>query len=149
MPRSHERPVHLLLVEDDDSHAELVLLELQDKGAAHSVARVRDGAEAIAYLTRAQPFADAPHPDVVLLDLKLPKIDGHEVLSFIKDNPSLCTIPVVVLTTSEAESDRARAYAHRANSYVVKPVDLEKFQRLVNELDRYWGQYNVPPPGRT
>ncbi len=149
MPRSHERAVHLLLVEDDDAHAELVMLELQDKGASHSVARVRDGAEAIAYLTRSAPFDRATRPDVVLLDLKLPKVDGHEVLTFIKDSPALCMVPVVVLTTSEAESDRARAYAHRANSYVVKPVDLEKFQRLVTELDRYWGSYNVPPPSRT
>jgi CheY-like chemotaxis protein len=149
MPRSHERAVHLLLVEDDDAHAELVMLELQDKGASHSVARVRDGAEAIAYLTRSAPFDRAARPDVVLLDLKLPKVDGHEVLTFIKDSPALCMVPVVVLTTSEAESDRARAYAHRANSYVVKPVDLEKFQRLVTELDRYWGSYNMPPPSRT
>lgn len=140
------RPIHFLLVEDDDAHAELALLELKSVGSGVSVDRVADGAAALDYLHGTGAWRHAPRPDVVLLDLKLPRVDGHEVLQAIKGDPKLQAIPVVVLTTSDAETDRVRAYFRHANSYVVKPLDFESFQRVVREVEEYWGQCNRPPP---
>lgn len=140
------RPIHFLLVEDDDAHAELALMELKSVGGWVSVDRVADGAAALDYLHGQNAWINARRPDVVLLDLKLPRIDGHEVLQAIKGDPKLQAIPVVVLTTSDAETDRVRAYFRHANSYVVKPLDFESFQRVVREVEEYWGQCNRPPP---
>lgn len=143
----NEGVITFLLVEDDDIHAHLVTRSLDKSGQSSRVVRVADGAEALAYLHRQGPYAGCPRPDVVLLDLKLPKLDGHEVLAAIKEDEDLKTIPVVVMTTSRAEADRAKAYMHHANSYVVKPVDFEKFQQLVRDLSLYWGVWNEAPPG--
>ena len=144
---THKNLVTFLLVEDDDIHAHLVIRSLEKARVSNRVLRVRDGAEALLFLRREGDFAEQPSPDVVLLDLKLPKVDGHEVLSAIKEDESLKMIPVVVMTTSDAEADRAKAYKHHANSYVVKPIDFEKFRRLVNDLCLYWGVWNEPPQG--
>jgi CheY-like chemotaxis protein len=137
--------ITFLLVEDDETHAHLVTRSLAKSRVANRVFRVADGAEALAFLKGEGKFKGAERPDVVLLDLKLPKLSGHEVLALIKTDPNLQKIPVVVMTTSDAESDRAKAYEHHANSYVVKPVDFEKFRQLVNDLCLYWGVWNESP----
>ncbi|TWT98355.1 response regulator [Stieleria varia] len=152
MPEPKERILspHLLtflLVEDDDNHAHLVMRSLQKARVQNRVFRVSDGAEALAFLRSEGDFADTPHPDVVLLDLNLPKLSGHEVLAIIKQDEHLKTIPVVVMTTSDAESDRVKAYEHHANSYVVKPLDFDRFRELVRDLCLYWGVWNEPPEG--
>jgi CheY-like chemotaxis protein len=140
------RPVRFLLVEDDDSHAELVELALADNRIVNDFRRVSDGQAALAYLRGEAPYGEHPRPDVILLDLKLPKIDGLDVLRQVKNDPLLRTIPVVILTTSAAEVDRARAYEHHANSYVVKPIDFDQFHRMVKDLQLYWTAWNAPPP---
>lgn len=136
-----------LLVEDDDNHAHLVTRSLKKTHVQNQVFRVSDGAAALAFLRRQGEYADKPHPDAILLDLKLPKLSGHEVLASIKQDDELKVIPVVVMTTSDAESDRAKAYEYHANSYVVKPVDFERFRQLVADLCQYWGVWNEPPQG--
>ena len=143
-----ENLVHFLLVEDDESHAELVRRNLAKERVENTLDRVVDGAEALQYLRRQGPFADASRPDVILLDLKLPKVDGHEVLRIIKADDDLRSIPVVVLTTSDAEADREQAYALNANSYLVKPIDFEQFRRIVKDLSLYWGVWNRRSPRR-
>jgi len=139
--------VTFLLVEDDDIHAHLVTRSMENARVANEVIRVSDGAEAISFLRREGRFAGQPRPDIILLDLKLPKVDGHEVLAAIKEDETLRMIPVVVMTTSDTESDREQAYQHHANSYVVKPVDFEKFRKLVDDLSLYWGVWNESPFG--
>ena len=136
---------HFLLVEDDDDHAEIVRRTLLHNRVSNTVDRVADGEEALSYLRQEPPYDDRPRPDVILLDLKLPKLNGHEVLTAVKNEPSLRTIPTVVLTTSEAESDRHRAYDNHANSYLVKPVDFQRFRQMVDDLNLYWGLWNSPP----
>jgi CheY-like chemotaxis protein len=138
--------LHFLLVEDDDDHATILIRTLRQNRIANTIDRAADGIEALAYLRQEGEYAGRLRPDVVLLDLKLPRMDGHEVLAAIKDDPALRSIPVVVLTTSDAESDRARAYDHHANSYLVKPVDFERFRQMANELSLYWGVWNEPVP---
>lgn len=101
-----------------------------------------DGEQGLAYLRRQGAYQDACRPDVVLLDLKLPKVDGHEVLAQVKADPELRSIPIVVLTTSAAERDRESAYRLHANSYLVNPVDFEQFRKLVTDLGFYWGVWN-------
>jgi CheY-like chemotaxis protein len=141
-----ENLVHFLLVEDDDSHAELVRRNLAKERVENSLDRVVDGEQAMRYLRQEAPFEQAARPDVILLDLKLPKVDGHEVLRTIKSDPDLRPIPVVVLTTSDAEADREQAYALNANSYLVKPIDFEQFRRIVKDLSLYWGVWNRRSP---
>ena len=143
MPHSQiiVRSLHFLLVEDDPDHAELILHVIRQHDAGHSSEHVADGAAALEHLERVKS-GKSKHPDIVLLDLKLPKVDGLEVLDSMKKDPELRTIPVVVLTTSDAEADRARAYHSHANSYFVKPVSFEKFEGLVNELSTYWGGWD-------
>ena len=139
------KPIHFLLVEDDDDHAFLVERALNDNHVSNAVDRVADGEQALAYLRQQGEFADKALPDVILLDLKLPKVDGHEVLHELKDDAGLRTIPVVVLTTSQAESDKAKAYYNHANSYLTKPVDFEKFHQMIKDLKLYWCVWNQPP----
>jgi CheY-like chemotaxis protein len=139
--------VSFLLVEDDDTHAHLVKRSLENARVANEVYRVKDGEEAMAFLRQEGQYAGMPRPDIVLLDLKLPKMDGHEVLTAIKQDDSLKMIPVVIMTTSGAESDREKAYELQANSYVIKPVDFQKFRELVEELSLYWGVWNESPFG--
>ena len=115
-------PRHVLLVEDDDSHAKLVLLGFAANNLTSTVERVSDGEQALAYLRRSAPYSDRPRPDFVLLDLNLPKTSGHEVLRQLKEDNDLRTIPVVILTTSSAEADRVTAYHRHANSYLTKPT---------------------------
>jgi CheY-like chemotaxis protein len=138
----------VLLVEDNDDHAELVMRQLSENTANAHLTRLTDGQEALDYLMRVGKYTDpstSPRPHVIFLDLRLPKVDGLEVIKIIKESDDLRRIPVVVLTTSEAERDVTRAYVNHANSYVVKPVDFQKFRDLMNELGIYWLNWNTRP----
>ncbi|MBI1191489.1 MAG: response regulator [Tepidisphaera sp.] len=141
----HSKPVHFLLVEDDEDHADLVARAMREHRVGNTMSRVADGEAALDYLYQRGGHAKASRPDVVLLDLNLPKLGGQEVLSTLKSDPELSAIPVVVLTTSEADADRVKAYASRANSYVVKPLDFQQFHDMVRQLGMYWSIWNRPP----
>ncbi len=139
-------PVVVLLVEDNDDHAELVKRQFLEHRIANQLVRVSDGEAALDYLLQRKKFSDtsiSPRPHVILLDLRLPKIDGIEVLKICKENQSLSAIPIVVLTTSEAERDINQAYKNHANSYLVKPVDFDKFKQLMDDLGFYWLSWNT------
>lgn len=137
-------PDCVLYVEDDVDHAELVLRSLERSGKKGGVVHVEDGAAALDYLDRSGR-AEVPRPCLILLDLRLPKIDGMDVLRKIKTSPGLAAIPVVVLTTSGSAQDVSRAYACNANSYLVKPNDFASFDALVEELGQYWLELNRAP----
>ncbi|MHA7812129.1 MAG: response regulator [Phycisphaerales bacterium] len=141
----NHRPTHFLLVEDDSSHAELVRIAMEENAVANTMDHVEDGVEAVKYLNLEEPYAASRRPDVVLLDIRLPRMDGHELLEYMKTSEQFATIPVVMLTTSDADSDRARAYKHNANSYVTKPVDFDQFRKMVRDLQLYWAVWNHPP----
>ncbi|PAP75900.1 response regulator [Rubrivirga marina] len=138
-------PLHVLLVEDDDDHADLTRIALEAHNPKHRVERVADGAAALDYLFQRGPYVEVDRPDLVLLDLNLPRANGLDVLAAVKEDPERRVIPVVVLTTSDAETDRARAYGSYANSYVVKPVNFDKFQAMIYELGDYWACWNQLP----
>lgn len=142
MPPKHTR---FLLVEDNNAHARLVTLQLSDPKANVVVERVADGSEALDYLHGRGPYAGKQKPDVILLDLRLPKMDGHEVLRHLKRDDELKAIPVVVLSTSSAEPDKAEAYGNYANSYVTKPLDFDEFQAMIESLKSYWSSWNESP----
>lgn len=138
----------ILLVEDDPDHAELIIRGLQDNGVANRIHHVSDGEAALDYLFRRREYSDAeksPRPHLVLLDLRLPRIDGLEVLREIKADEELRRIPVVVLTTSEAGQDIDRAYDNQANSYLVKPVEFDAFRRMMRDIGFYWLIWNQHP----
>jgi CheY-like chemotaxis protein len=138
----------ILLVEDNRDHAELVIRNLERHRVASAIIHVEDGAEAMDYLQNRGKYADAQEfqrPNLILLDLRLPKIDGLTVLQMVKDDEFLRSIPVVVLTSSHAEADVNSAYLRRANSYIVKPLDFQKFAQLMNDLGFYWLSWNVNP----
>jgi len=132
------RPVEILMVEDNPGDVRLTQEALKDAKVSNHLYAVGDGVAAIDFLRRRGDFPDVPRPDLILLDLNLPRKDGREVLAEIKSDPDLRTIPVVVLTTSEAEEDILRAYKLNANCYVTKPVDLDQFIRVVRSLESFW-----------
>jgi CheY-like chemotaxis protein len=141
-------PLVILLVEDNPDHTELIVRSLQDHRVANRIYHVPDGEAALDYLFRRGEYEDpekSPRPHVILLDLRLPKVDGQEVLQAIKTTERLRRIPVVIVTTSEAERDVARAYDSHANSYLVKPVDFDKFTQLMDDLGFYWLGWNRHP----
>ena len=141
-------PLHILLVEDNEDHAELVIRGMRDQQVANTIHHVSDGEKALDYLFGRGDYADAgknPRPNLVLLDLRLPRVDGLEVLRTIKTTPDLLRIPVVVLTSSEAESDIIQSYDYHANSYLVKPLDFKTFTRLMKDLGFYWLGWNAKP----
>jgi CheY-like chemotaxis protein len=141
-------PLVILLVEDDPAHAEIVRRNLGEFRMANRLMRVSDGQEALDYLYRREAFSQpekSPRPGLILLDLRLPKVDGLEVLKIIKTDPDLARIPVVVLTTSAAETDMIKAYESHANSYLVKPVDFVQFTALMETLGYYWLAWNEYP----
>jgi chemotaxis family two-component system response regulator Rcp1 len=141
------RPVEILLVEDNPGDVRLTLESLKDAKMANRVNVVGDGEEAIALLRREGRFADAVRPDLILLDLNLPKMDGREVLAVIKSTPGLRRIPVVILTTSKAEQDVLKSYELNANCYITKPVDLDQFISVVTAIDNFWFTIvELPPP---
>jgi CheY-like chemotaxis protein len=140
------RPI--LLVEDSPNDVELTLAALRDAQLANEIVVARDGVEALDYLFRRGPHAgrEGPLPAVVFLDLKMPRLDGREVLQQIRADPRLRLQPVVVLTSSREELDLLKTYQLGANAYVVKPVDFEKFAAAVRELGIFWAVLNEPPP---
>jgi CheY-like chemotaxis protein len=139
----------ILLVEDDPKDVELTLTALEEYNLANEVIIARDGAEALDYLYCRGNFAGRSNdnPAVLLLDLKLPKVDGLEVLQQIKSDDNLKMIPVVVLTSSREEKDMVASYKLGVNAYVVKPVDFHEFVNAVKELGMFWAVINEPPPG--
>jgi CheY-like chemotaxis protein len=138
----------ILLAEDSAQDIELTLNALAEHNITNSVAVARDGAEALDYLYGRGKFADrdSGNPVLLLLDLKMPKVDGLEVLRTVKSDPRLRIIPVVVLTSSREEQDVVRSYELGVNAYVVKPVEFEKFLRAVRDLGLFWMLVNEPPP---
>lgn len=138
------KPKHFLLVEDNNAHAKLIMIQFMDLRDDIILDRVTDGEAALDYIFRRGKYADRPRPDVILLDLNLPKIDGHEVLRQIKEHHEARAIPVVVLTTSQAEADTREAYRHHVNSYLVKPIDFNQFKQMMKDLSRYWTAWNQP-----
>lgn len=141
-------PLTILLVEDNPDHAELVLRSMADSLIANSIMHVEDGEAALGYLHGRGQYADRrrfPMPHLMLLDLRLPKVDGLEVLRQVKEDENLRVLPVVILTTSDAERDVARAYHYHANSYLTKPVNFSSFEALMKELGFYWLAWNKSP----
>jgi CheY-like chemotaxis protein len=146
------RDVELLIVEDNPADAELMLEALREEELTAGIEVVRDGAEALDFILCRGPFerrAPGAPPRVVLLDLKLPKVSGLEVLQQMRSNPHTRRIPVVMFTSSNVERDVVDAYRSGVNSYVQKPVDFARFRETVRRLGRYWLGYNEPPPRRT
>jgi CheY-like chemotaxis protein len=141
-------PILVMLVEDNADHAELVIRTLEEHRIANRVRHFLDGQSALDYLFHRGEYSDPAanaRPHVILLDLRLPRVDGIDVLKAIKEDDRLKSIPVVVLTTSEAEKDVAKAYYNHANSYLVKPVGFEEFKRLMDDLGFYWLSWNTNP----
>lgn len=132
------RAVEILLVEDNPGDARLTIEAMRAAKLRNRMHVVEDGVEAMQFLRRLGPFGAVPRPDLVLLDLNLPKMDGREVLAELKADPDLKRIPVVVLTTSESEEDVLRAYNLHANCYVTKPVDFDQFMSVVRQIDSFW-----------
>ncbi len=134
----NSRTIEILLVEDNPGDARLTLEAFKEGKVVNNLTVVGDGVEALAYLRRQGQYANSVQPDLILLDLNLPKKDGREVLAEIKADERLRNIPVVVLTTSAAEEDIARAYSRHANCYITKPVDLDQFLRVVQSIESFW-----------
>jgi two-component system response regulator len=139
-------PIEILLVEDNPGDVRLTREALQDAKILNTLHVVEDGVAALDFLQRRPPYLQAPRPDLVLLDLNLPKKDGREVLATVKSDPALRTIPVVVLTTSQAEEDVLRAYNLSANCYISKPVDFDQFTKIVQTIEEFWLSIVTLPP---
>ncbi|MCP6762241.1 MAG: response regulator [Fischerella sp. CENA71] len=131
-------PIEILLIEDNPGDVELTKIALEDSKISVNLNVVEDGVEAIAFLRREGKYTQVPYPDIVLLDLNLPKKDGREVLAEIKADDRLKRIPVVVLTTSQAEEDVLRVYNLSANCYITKPVDFDQFVKIVQSIENFW-----------
>lgn len=132
------KPIEILLVEDNAADVRLTEEALKEGKVRNNLHVARDGMEALEFLRRQGKFKDATRPDLILLDLNLPRRDGREVLADIKNDPELKLIPVVVLTTSSAEADILKSYKLHANCYITKPVDLEQFVNVVRSIDDFW-----------
>lgn len=131
-------PIEILLVEDNEGDARLAREAMRDSKVRNTLHHVWDGEEAMAFLKQQGPHAGAPRPDLLLLDLNLPKKDGREVLSEIKNDPQLRSIPVVILTVSSAEEDVLKSYNLHANCYITKPIDLDQFLKVVQSIEDFW-----------
>jgi two-component system response regulator len=139
-------PIEILLIEDNPGDVELTKIALEDSKISVNLNIVEDGVEAIAFLRREGKYANVPHPDIILLDLNLPKKDGREVLAEIKADEKLKRIPVVVLTTSQAEEDVLKVYNLSANCYITKPVDFDQFVKIVQSIENFWFTIVKLPP---
>ncbi len=140
------RQIEILLVEDNPGDVRLTIEAMKEGKILNRINVVTDGIEAMAFLRREDPYAEAPRPDLILLDLNLPRKDGREVLAEIKSDPLLRCIPVVVLTTSQAEQDIVRTYDLHANCYICKPVDLEQFLTVARLIENFWFNIVTLPP---
>ena len=141
-------PLLVLLVEDNPDHAELVIRNLAEHPVPNQVIHLTHGQAALDYLLRREDYANAalsPRPHIILLDLRLPRVDGLQVLQVIKTSENLRQIPVIILTTSDTEQDSTRAYHNYANSYLVKPLGYEQFCKLIQDIGFYWLSQNKPP----
>lgn len=132
------QPIRILLVEDNSADARLVMEVFKDFKIKNKIYHTKDGVEAIAFLYKNKKYKDAPRPDIILLDLNLPKKDGREVLKEIKEDPDLKSIPVVILTTSNSEDDILKTYSNYANCYITKPVDFEPFVNVLKSIEKFW-----------
>jgi two-component system response regulator len=141
-------PNRILLVDDSPQDTEMALHALQEYQLANEVVALRDGAEALDYLYRREAFAGSSHadPTVILLDLKMPRVDGLEVLRQLKNDPVLRTIPVVIMTSSREEQDLVKSYQLGVNAYVVKPLNFHEFVEAVKVVGAFWMVLNEPPP---
>ena len=137
-PGTQSGAIEVLLVEDSPGDVRLTREALKDAKVHISLHVATDGIDAMAYLERTGPYVNAPRPDLILLDLNLPKKDGREVLKEIKESPSLRIIPVVILTTSSSDADVLQSYQLHANCYISKPVDLDGFLKVVQSIDNFW-----------
>ncbi len=144
-----EKPIEILLVEDNPADVDLTRESLDDAKILNSLHVTPNGLEALAFLRREGRYAEAPRPDLILLDLNLPQKDGREVLAEIKQDDDLKDIPVVILTSSEAETDVAKAYKLHANCYVTKPLDLEQFVTIMRAFENFWLKAVKLPSGRS
>jgi len=142
------RPIEILLVEDSPSDIDLTMAALAAAKVCNHLSVVEDGVQAVEFLRREGGYAQAPRPDLILLDLNLPRKDGREVLAEIKADETLKAIPVVVLTTSQAEKDVLRAYALQANCYISKPVDFQQFLGVIGAIEGFWLAVVKLPPER-
>ena len=140
-------PANILLVEDNPSDVYLTEVALQEASITSNLHVVEDGDKAMAFLRREGAFGAAPRPDLILLDLNLPGKDGRQLLSELKSDESLRRIPVIVLTTSTADSDVTTCYDLHCNCYITKPVDFDHFERVVREIERFWLRFVTLPPG--
>ncbi len=140
------KPIEILLVEDNLGDADLAREALEDSKIMNNLHVVDDGEKAIAFLRREGLYGDVPRPDIILLDLNLPRKDGRQVLSEIKADESLKRIPVVILTTSRAEEDVIKSYNLHANCYITKPIDLNQFLHVVKSIEQFWLSIVVLPP---
>lgn len=146
MAQASGAPIEILLVEDNPGDVRLTQEAVREAKIRNTLNVVNDGEQAIAYVRRQGPYADRRRPDLILLDLNLPRKDGREVLQDLKSDPDLHRIPVVVLTSSAAEQDILRTYDLYANAYVTKPVDLEQFMRVVSSIQDFWLNIVKLPP---
>jgi chemotaxis family two-component system response regulator Rcp1 len=144
--RAECRPIEILMVEDNPGDIRLCIEALKEGKVNNRMHTVSDGEEALAFLRRQEPYAEAPRPDLILLDLNLPKKSGQEVLAEIKEDPDLRRIPVVILTVSEAEADILKTYNLHANCYITKPVDLDRFIEVVKSIEDFWLTVVMLPP---
>ena len=140
------KPIDILLAEDNPADVRLTQEALRDAKVCTNLSVVADGVEAMAFLRREGEYGDAPRPDLILLDLNMPRMDGRETLAEIKSDPDLRRIPVVILTISAAEQDILRSYDLHANCYVTKPVNLDRFMRIVKSVDNFWLTVAKLPP---
>ncbi|HSQ55482.1 MAG TPA: response regulator [Gemmata sp.] len=138
MSANRADPIEILLVEDSPDDADLTIDALRDGRVRNRITHVEDGVEAMAFLRREGKYADAPRPDLILLDLNLPRKNGREVLTEVKTDPELRRIPVVVMTSSDDEKDIMEAYNRHVNCYVTKPVDLDQFIGVVKSIEHFW-----------
>ena len=146
MPAQTANMTHFLLVEDDDDHANLFEMSMSKLGHTSTITRMPNGLEAMKYLTKEAPYEDSKRPDVILLDLNMPYMSGHQVIAEINAKQELHGIPIVIVSTSQADEDRRKAYEAHASSYVVKPIDFSKFQSMVTDLENFWSEWNQPGP---
>lgn len=143
---SHSRPAEILLVDDNDNDVELTRQGFARAKLAVNLHHANDGEECMAFLRKQGAYADAPTPDLILLDLNMPRMDGREVLTELVADEKLAHLPVVILTTSSEEKEILAMYKHRCSSYIIKPVDFDKFTQVVRLISDYWFTVVVLPP---